>query len=94
MYLLNYLPRIDGGHGLNIDVVQQVLGHTDLRSTQKYARHDHDLIEAELRFANAMVFGRGTTKSLAQMKLEALNSQVLKLKAELESERLAKLALK
>lgn len=93
-YLLNYFPRIDGSHGLDIGVVQQVMGHADLKSTQKYARHDQELIELELRFANAMVFGRGFTKSIVEMKIDALNSQVLKLDGELKAEKRARLTLK
>lgn len=93
-YLLNYFPKIDGSHGLNIGVVQQMMGHAELKSTQKYARHDQELIELELRFANAMVFGRGFTKSLVQMKIDALNSQLLKLDGELKAEKQARLELK
>lgn len=87
-YLLNYFPRINGSYGLGIGVVQQMMGHTDLRSTQQYARHDQDLIRAELEFANNMVFGRGSPKSLIQMKLNALNSQVLQLESQLKKEQL------
>lgn len=83
MYLLNYFPRIDGGYGLGIGVVQQIMGHADSKSTEKYARHDRDLIEVELRFANAMVFGRGVTKSLVQMKIEVLNGQLARLQDQL-----------
>ena len=85
-YLLNYFPRINGSYGLAMGVVQQMMGHAELRSTQKYARHDQDLIETELRFANAMVFGRNGNKTLGQMKLDALNIQVLKVQAEILEE--------
>ena len=91
-YLLNYFPCIDGGFGLNMGVVQQMMGHADLKSTQKYARHDKDLIMAELRYANAMLFGKGFTKSLLQMKLEALNAQVLKVEADVKAEQIKRIA--
>lgn len=90
MYLLNYFPRVNGSYGLSIGVVQQIMGHAELKSTQKYARHDQDLIEVELRFANAMAFGRGSTKSLVQMKIDALNSQVVHLEAQLLGEQKAR----
>lgn len=94
MYLLNYFPRVDGSYGLDIGVVQQIMGHADLKSTQKYARHDYDLIETELRFANAMVYGRGITRSLVQMKIDALNSQLLRLETQLGAEKQARAKLK
>jgi len=93
-YLLNYFPRINGSYGLAIGVVQQMMGHAELKSTEKYARYDQDLIDAELRFANAMVFGRNGVKSLGQMKLDALNNQVLKVQAEILEELKQRKALK
>ena len=81
-----------GGFGLNMGIVQQMMGHAALNSTQKYARHDKDLIMAELRYANAMLFGRGFTKSLLQMKLETLNAQVRKVEAAIKEEQLARIA--
>jgi integrase len=93
-YLLNYFPRINGTYGLDIGVVQQMMGHADLRSTQKYARHDMDLIEAELRYANDMVFGKGGQRTLVQMKLDALNTQILKVQSELSREKQERKSLK
>ena len=94
MYLLNYFPRVDGSHGLDIGVVQQIMGHAEIKSTQKYARHDRDLIEAELRFANAMIFGRGTRKSLVEMKIDVLNSQLAQLEDQLQLEQETRRLLK
>lgn len=91
-YLLNYFPRVDGGFGLNMGIVQQMMGHAELKSTQKYARHDRDLIMAELKYANAMLFERGFTKSLLQMKLEALNAQVRKVEEDIKKDHLTRLA--
>ena len=87
-YLLNYFPCADGGFGLNMGIVQQMMGHAEMKSTQKYARHDKELIMTELRYANTIVFGRGFTKTLLQMKLETLNAQVRKVEAAIEKERL------
>lgn len=92
-YLLNYFPRVDGGRGLNIGLVQQIMGHAELKSTKKYAQNDPDLVEAEIRYANSMVFGRGIAKSLLQLKLEALNAQVSKVEAEIRLEQASRVVL-
>lgn len=81
-YLLNYFPRLNGDYGLPVSLVQQLMGHADVKSTLKYARYDQDLIKLELQHANAMVFSGAVPKSIVQLKLEALNAQVRKLQAE------------
>ena len=83
-YLLNYFPRLNGDYGLPVSLVQQLMGHKDVKSTLKYARHDQDLMTLELQHANAMVFRGAVPKSIVQLKLEALNAQVRKLQAELD----------
>lgn len=83
-YLLNYFPRSNGDYGLPVALVQQLMGHANVKSTLKYARHDKDLLALELRHANAMVFNGAVPKSIVQLKLEALNAQVRKVRAELE----------
>jgi integrase len=93
-YLLNYFPRTDGGFGLNIGIVQQIMGHAELKSTEKYARHDQDIILAELKYANAMVYGRGSTKSMMQMKLDVLNAQIRKIEADIKNEKLSRPTLR
>jgi integrase len=82
-YLLNYFPRLNGDYGLAVPLVQQLMGHANVKSTLKYARYDQDLMRLELQHANAMVFNGATPKSIGQLKLEALNSQVLKLRKDL-----------
>lgn len=82
-YLLNYFPRPDGTYGLPIGIVQKLMGHATQRATEKYARHDMDLIEVELQYANLMVFGEGNAKSINQLKLEALQSKVKAVEMEL-----------
>jgi integrase len=78
-YLLNYFPRINGDYGLPLSLVRQLMGHANVKSTMKYARHDEELLRIELQHANAMVFNGAEPKPLLQLKLEALNSQVRKL---------------
>ncbi|MGE5453101.1 MAG: tyrosine-type recombinase/integrase [Acidobacteriota bacterium] len=78
-YLLNYFPRLSGDYGLPLAFVQQMMGHAQEKSTLRYARYDKDLIELELRHANAMIYNGAAHKSIVHLKLEALNAQVRKL---------------
>jgi len=78
-YLLNYFPRVSGDYGLPIAFVQQLMGHSQEKATLRYARYDKDLMQLELRHANAMVYNGAAHKSIVELKLEALNAQVRKL---------------
>jgi integrase len=78
-YLLNYFPRKNGEYGLPMVLVQQLMGHAEIKSTEKYARHDKDLYAAEVAHANLMVFGKGVPKSILELKKEALQSQLRKI---------------
>lgn len=71
-YLLNYFPRPDGTYGLPLGIVQKLLGHKQVKDTAKYARYDKDLVEAELRYANMMLYGNGEVKSINELKRNAL----------------------
>jgi integrase len=75
-YLLNYFPRPDGTYGLPIGLVRTIMGHASISSTEKYARHDKDMIALELKYANQVVFHGLQSKSLVRMRLEALQAQV------------------
>ena len=86
-YLVNYFPRADSTHGLPIGMVRQLMGHSSVKTTEKYARHDVDLLRAELAFANAMVFGIGSSKTLNQMKRDALQAKLRMIEREIEGER-------
>lgn len=85
-YLLNYFPRADGSYGLPIGLVKQLMGHKSITSTERYARHDVDLLQAELAFANAMVFGSGAVKSLNQMKRDALQAKLTAVERAIDEE--------
>lgn len=76
VYLLNYFPRSDGTYGLPMPMVQKLMGHATQGATEKYARHDQDLIQAELEYANALVFGTKTPMTLLEMKRGALLRQL------------------
>ncbi|WP_295760604.1 tyrosine-type recombinase/integrase [Undibacterium sp.] len=82
-YLLNYFPRPNGQFGLPPALVQKLMGHAEMKSTMKYARYDKDLIEAELTYANQMVFGTGSPKSLIDLKKATLLSRLAELEQNL-----------
>jgi integrase len=81
-YVLNYLPRIDGTYGLPIGMVKVLMGHASISATEQYARHDLDLIEAELAYGNELALG-AAPKSLNEMKLEALQARVARLETDI-----------
>ena len=85
-YLLNYFPRANGDYGLPAPMVQQLMGHATLKSTLKYARYDQDLLKLEIQNANQVLFQHGAPKKLIELKLEALESQVLKLRNQMGQE--------
>ncbi len=82
-YALNYFPRANGDYGLPVPMVQQLLGHADVKQTLKYAKFDKDLLKLEIQNANRVLFRQGTPKRLLELKLEALNAQVTKVQAQL-----------
>ncbi len=85
-YLLNYFPRANGEFGLPPPMVQQLMGHAELKTTLKYARYDQDLLKLEIQHANRVLFSNGAPKKLIELKLEALESQVARLRAEMKRE--------
>ncbi len=79
-YLLNYFPKSDGSYGLPIAIVQKIMGHSTIGSTQKYARHDQDLISIELEYANSLLYNEKNNQlNLVEMKKRALTYQLLEL---------------
>lgn len=79
-YLVNYLPLRQGGYGLPIALVRVVMGHASVKSTEKYAVLDKDLIRAQVQFANLQVFHRGETKGQLDFKIKALEDQISKIR--------------
>lgn len=79
-YLLNYFPKSDGSYGLPIAIVQKIMGHSTILATQKYARHDKDLIAIELEYANSLLYKEKDNQlNLIEMKKRALQYQLLEL---------------
>lgn len=50
-YLVNYFPNSSGGHGLPTEIVQKLMGHRSIANTQKYAKHDAQLLGADIAAA-------------------------------------------
>lgn len=80
-YLVNYFPKIDGSYGLPIAIVQKIMGHSTIEATQKYARHDKDLIAAELEYANSLVYENSENLSLLELKKKVLRKQLIDLES-------------
>ena len=55
------------------------MGHSIIDSTQKYARHDKDLIAIELEYANSLLYNQENHTTLLDMKKKALRYQLLEL---------------
>lgn len=85
-YLLNYFPRANGDYGLPVPMVQQMMGHAHVKSTLKYAKYDQDLLKLEMQNASRVIFKSGSPKNLLELKLTALESQVVKIRILLEKE--------
>lgn len=85
-YLLNYFPRPDGTYGLPIGIVQKLMGHRQAKDTAKYARYDRDLLEAELKYANLMLFGNGKVRSVNELRRAALLSRLAEVESLLKKE--------
>lgn len=77
-YLVNYFPKSDGSYGLPITIVQKIMGHGTISSTQKYARHDIELMAIELEYANSLVYNNNSP-NLLEMKKKALQYQIKEL---------------
>lgn len=84
-YLLNYFPRPDGTYGLPLGIVQKLMGHRQAKDTAKYASYDRDLLEAELGYANKILFGNGNTLSISEIKRAALLSRLAEVECELKN---------
>lgn len=85
-YLLNYFPRPDGTYGLPLGIVQKLMGHKHAKDTAKYARDDKDLLEADLMYANMMLYGNGEVKSINELKRNALLVKLRQVEEQLAAE--------
>jgi integrase len=86
-YILNYMP-VPGNRipGLPIVYVQRLLGHASASSTERYSKHDEDVLDAYIEHANKYVMGAGE-ESLAETRLNFHARQIEMLKEEITSEK-------
>lgn len=80
IYVLNYLPT-PTGLGMSILLVANLMGHSDIKNTKIYARHDEEIIRVELEFANKMILGSGTV-SKNQMLISYYENRIKELAGE------------
>lgn len=85
-YILNYMP-IPGNRtpGLPLVYVQRLLGHASSSSTQRYSRHDEDVLDAYIEHANMYVTGRGEN-SLAETRTMFHQRQIEMIEEELSKD--------
>ncbi len=75
-YVLNYFPRSDGGYGMPIEDVKTWMGHANIKDTMRYAVKDKQLQRAALAYGNVNVYEDGASKTLSELKIEALKAQI------------------
>lgn len=75
-YLLNYFPLGGNNFGLPMGIIRVMMGHKNLSSTEKYAVHDRDLIDARISLANILLYRSGSVRSFVDQKLDAMRAQV------------------
>lgn len=81
-YALNYMPVPDQTTlGLPITYVKILMGHASVKSTEKYAKHDTDIIEAYIEHANKYVKQQGE-ESIKTIREEFYTRQLEALRAE------------
>jgi integrase len=81
MYTLNYLPLHNSQYGLPMTTVRILMGHASITSTMVYAKHDTDIIKAQISFANESLFGIRHI-DLSQIKRKYHEEEIKKINAE------------
>jgi integrase len=78
-YIKNFAPTGQGQFGLPLKQVQLLLGHQDIKSTQRYAREDFTKLEAALSAIN-MARSNDQFFSVNEAKIKFLEEQIAQLK--------------
>jgi integrase len=87
IYVLNYLPLANKQFGLSMPTVRILMGHSSITSTEVYAKHDTDIIKAQISFANEALFGIKTIdlnkikRKYHEEEIKKLNDEVVRLAA-------------
>ena len=77
-YLLNYYPNGNGGYGMPIEYVQILMGHSNIKSTKKYAVHDMDIYKYYIETANRI--NRDDNINIKNLKERYVENQIKLLK--------------
>ncbi len=75
-FMKNFCPRVDGGYGLDLHLVQTLMGHADINSTKRYAEYDKTLAEMELAYANALVYDLNENRSVNEIRHDILLAEL------------------
>jgi integrase len=81
VFLRNYYPNLNGGYGLETDIIQQTMGHVSADSTLKYARYDLNALRTKQIISQLMVSSPSELKILVTIdiledKLKLLKSHL------------------
>ena len=79
-YLRNYIPISENKYGMPLGYVRIAMGHVSIKSTEKYALVDEDLLNLQIENANSNVYENGVARSVRFLKLNAVQAQIEKLK--------------
>lgn len=77
-YTLNYLPLSDGSYGLPLVWVKVLMGHSDISSTQIYAKSDEDFITSIVAYSNQTVFSNNPP-SISEVQIRYFKDEIFRL---------------
>lgn len=83
-FLKNYIEH-SNGHGLSDSELILVTGHTDVRSLQKYAKADRELMLEKISYANHLR-KKGDTKSSTEFQIQYLEERLAVVKDKLNQQ--------
>jgi integrase/recombinase XerD len=82
-YVHNFAPMADGSFGFPLKQVQMLLGHAELKTTQRYARQDSMKLEVAIGVLN-IAQSRDQFFSIDKQRLAFLEQKVAEIKMRIE----------
>ena len=80
-YVLNYMPMPGNSMpGLPMHIVQILMGHASISSTEKYAKHDEEVLNAYIEHGNNYIRKHGET-SIQNSRLSFHERQIIKIQS-------------
>ncbi|TKB46502.1 integrase [Ferrimonas sediminicola] len=81
VYVLNYLPPMKDGYrpGMPMSIVKVLMGHANITSTEVYAKHDEDMLEADILYANQRIFDENLT--IDDVRIKYIDSRLAAIQA-------------